>query len=283
MEPELVEATKTGRTEDVESLLRDNPGLNVNWADKADFSQLTALHVASLNGHGEVVKLLLAHPNIIVNVKDTFERTPFALGCANGRVPAVQLLLKDSRVNTTIHDKSNRTPLWAAAFGDHRGVIERFIASGRDLGDLGRKGRSYEDDQEYTVLEISRQKHWKVDVFRLLERFLKNPAQTRRDFRVRFGVLEELAAAELYALTVFLCDGLLQLKPAQALVPSGPAAAPTAAATRFFAMVSKLPMELQMILCHRVVGSKKQNIPHNDSEIAFQGLARSLLLPSQLP
>ena len=90
--------------------------------------------------------------------------------------------------------------------------------------------------------------------------------------RVKLGVLDELAA-EVYALTVFLCDDLLQLKPA-----SGPA---DAAATRFFAIVKRLPMELQMILCHHVVCSTKQNILRNDSNVAFKSLARLLLLDSQ--
>jgi len=39
-------------------------------------------------------------------------------------------------------------------------------------------------------------------------------------------------------------------------------------------------MELQMILCHRVVGSMKQNILSKDSEAAFKSLARILLLSS---
>jgi len=81
----------------------------------------------------------------------------------------------------------------------------------------------------------------------------------------RFGL-----AAKVFALTVFLCDGLLQPKP-PALI-SNPA-------VRFFTIASKLPMELQMILCHRVVGSMKQNILLKDSEAAFQSLARILLLP----
>ena len=44
-------------------------------------------------------------------------------------------------------------------------------------------------------------------------------------------------------------------------------------------IAAKLPMELQMILCHRAVGSMKQNILRKDSEAAFKSLARILLLP----
>ena len=115
-----------------------------------------------------------------------------------------------------------------------------------------------------TALEIASERN-KTEVVSLLERFIANPAQTRHELRVKLGMLDELAA-EVFALTVFLCDDLLQLKSA-----SNPAA------TRFFTIASKLPMELQMILCHRAVDSKKQNILRKNSESAFKSLARILL------
>ena len=107
----------------------------------------------------------------------------------------------------------------------------------------------------------------------LLERFTANAALTRYEIRMKLGVLDELAA-QVFALIVFLCDDLLQLKPALVTTTFNPAVA-----TRFFSIASKLPMELQMILCHRAVGSVKQSILHKDSEAAFKSLARILLLP----
>jgi len=103
--------------------------------------------------------------------------------------------------------------------------------------------------------------------------------------RVKLGVLDELAA-EVFALIIFLCEGLLQLKPGPNPIAALRffaifdflASNPTArAATRFFTIARKLPMELQMILCHYAVGSKKQNILRKDSEAAFKSLARILL------
>ena len=90
---------------------------------------------------------------------------------------------------------------------------------------------------------------------------------------MKLGFLDE-GAADHFALTIFLCDDLLQLKPV-----SNPAATPNpaASATRFFTITSKLPMDLQMVLCHRVVGSMRQNIFQKDSEAAFKSLARILL------
>ena len=101
----------------------------------------------------------------------------------------------------------------------------------------------------------------------LLERYTIDQAQTRHELRVKLGVLDELAV-EVFALTVFLCDELVQLE-----------AAPTtnSAAGRFFTLACKLPLELQMMLCHRAVGSMKENI-HKDSEAAFKSLTKSLLL-----
>jgi len=84
-------------------------------------------------------------------------------------------------------------------------------------------------------------------------------------------VLDEVAA-DIFALIVFLCDNLLQLKPA--LTTTTTAETNPTAASRFFAIASQLPMELQMVLSHRAVGS----ILLKDSEIAFKSLAGKLLL-----
>ena len=68
-------AAKSGRVEEVSALLKDNFGLDVNWGD---CKRWTALHHASEEGHAEVVKLLLAHPNINVNALDAFGESPFS-------------------------------------------------------------------------------------------------------------------------------------------------------------------------------------------------------------
>ena len=135
-----------------------------------------------------------------------------------------------------------------------------------EIWETSRTRKGHWDGEDYTALEIANGEK-KTKVVSLLERFIANPAPTRHELRVKLGVLDELAA-EVFALTVFLCDDFLQLKPAH---PAG------AAATRFFTISSKLPMELQMVLCHRAVGSMKQNILHKDSEVAFKSLASILL------
>jgi len=267
VEQYLNHAAREGRAEDVEALLRDNPDIDIN---SGDADGLTALHCASWKGHFEVVKYFLAHPAISVNAQSNLGVTPFLLLCAKGHVGVVRLLLKDPRVDVTLADNNGCTPLWRTSRRGESEVIEWLIASGRDLGNLNQKAIRWEDRKEYTALEIA-QYYKETKVASLLERFNTNPAQTRHELRVKLGVLDEVSA-DLFALTVFLCDDLLQVKPA----PSDPNPV-AAAALRFLAIATQLPMELQMVLCRRAVGSMKQNILHKDSEIAFKSLAKNIL------
>jgi len=69
---------------------------------------------------------------------------------------------------------------------------------------------------------------------RLLERFITSPVQTRHELRVKLGLLDEVAA-EVYAMNFFNSSHPL-------ITSSNPA-------IRFFVIASKLPMELQMMLC----------------------------------
>jgi hypothetical protein len=256
-----------GDVEDVLSILRDNPGLNINWCNE---NQWTALHRASHNGHVEVVKVLLTHPHININCKDKYGSTPLSYGCMNDRDSVVRVLLKDPRVDITMVDDDGCTPLWHAACEGHNNIIEWLIASGRDLGDIKNTKGEYLEAGSYTALEIAK-RNWKSEVVSLIERFLTNPSQTRHEIHVKLGLLDELSAS-VFALIVFVCDGLLQLKPVS--ITSLPAA-------RFFTIVTKLPMELQMILCNTVVGSTKQNILRKNSESAFINLVKTLHLSLQ--
>jgi len=107
-------------------------------------------------------------------------------------------------------------------------------------------------------------KQGKTEEVTLLERFKSDSAQTTHAMRVELGLLDELAV-EMFALVVFVSDGLLQIKDST----------PTPAA-RFFNIAAQLPLELQMVLCFRLAGSAKEIILGKDSEVAFKELATSL-------
>ena len=75
-------------------------------------------------------------------------------------------------------------------------------------------------------------KNWrKTVVATLLERFKENPVETRHDMRVELGFIDELAA-EMFALVVFVSDGLLQINDDTTPSP----------AARFFAIAAQLPL-----------------------------------------
>jgi hypothetical protein len=269
-EKQLCDAIYNGRFDEAETLVRDHPDLNVNWKNVSGW---TALHYASWYGHSEVVKLFLAHPAINVNVLTKAGSTPLLLSCSSGKVSVVQVLLKDPRVEITLADEGNCTPLWWAAGCGQEVVVEWLIACDRDLGDVKNIKGKHLGGKKCTALKIAREKG-ESKVMSLLERFLAKPESTRHQVRVKLGLSDALAA-EVFALTIFLCDDLLQFK---AIFVTHRRSATVTSIRRFFKMMSKLPMDVQMIICHRVVRSMKQNILRKDSESAFKSLARRLLL-----
>jgi len=109
--------------------------------------------------------------------------------------------------------------------------------------------------------------HRNTEVVALLRKFKSDSAQTRHAVRVELGLVDELAA-EMFALGVFVSDGLLKTKATG--VKAG------AKRTRFFNIVRQLPLELQMVMCFLKVESAKEIIPGRESEVAFKELARRL-------
>ena len=78
---------------------------------------------------------------------------------------------------------------------------------------------------------------------------------------------------ELFALVVFYSDGLLKLHPFETEKVKKKT-------KRFFAIAKQLPMELQMLLCHRGVGSHGYLITTRDSEVAFRNLTKGYVTSS---
>ena len=92
-------ASKDGRVEEVKEILRDHGAIiDVNQSTGEEDGCLVAIHFACMFGHDSIVSLLLAHPDIDVNIKNYMRSTPFLIACYNCRTSCVRLLLKDSRV-----------------------------------------------------------------------------------------------------------------------------------------------------------------------------------------
>jgi len=246
-------AVKEGDAQKVAELMKQDPGFDVNMLDEYG---VTLLHYACLGDSSPaVIPLLLAHPGIDVDVKNSYGQTPFYYAC-NGRPSCVREMLKDFRVKVNEPDKYGYTPLFWAARNGHLDVIRWWIVSEREM-DFGKPGEWKTDAVGVARLT------GKKEVVTLLERFKSDVAKTRFVMRVELGLLDGLAA-EMFALMVFVSDGLLQVKNT------------TTPAARFFRIIRSLPLELQMVLCFRLVGSGKDIIPGKESEMAFKSLARKL-------
>ena len=255
MEERLSEAVRNDKVEGVEEILRENPNLNV---DMRDGSGYTALYIACARGLDPIVSILLARRAIDVNLKDFLGFTPFMRACDNGRTSSVRLLLKDPRVLVNERDVDGETALLYAACYGLLDIIRWWIVSGREM-DLGEAG-----DGRADAIKAAK-KSGETAVVALLERFKKNPAETRHAMRVGLGLIDELAA-EMFAMVVFVSDGLMQVRATTTTTP----------AARYFSIATQLPLELQMVLCYRVAGVPKEIIPAMERETAFTNLAKRI-------
>ena len=200
MERTFYSAAKDGKVEEVKSILRKNPSLNVNWKNEGDLAR-TALSAACLNGHNSVVSILLAHPDIDPNLKNEGRDTPFMKACFRGYTSCVRLLLQDQRVKVNEPNNDGVTPLRWAAYCGHSDVRKLWIASGREMN-LGKPGDYWTD-----AIGVAKEEK-ETEVVSLLERFKSDPAKTRSDVRLELGIttgksLSQLISS-LHSVTTFL-------------------------------------------------------------------------------
>ena len=262
MEAQLIKAAKDGDAEEVKRLLgKKNPKLKGN-----KFINTGALHEACKKDHDEVVKVLLAHPDIDVNL-EIDHQTPLMISSYWPNPKCAALLLDDYRVEVNLPDGEDHNPVYHAGRSGSIKVLELMIASGRFL-DL--KVES-EREHEYPMDAISGVwEYCEADAVRLLKKFRKDPGGTTTELRKKLRCLHR-NPADAFAAVVFLSDGYLRLKSRTGKTGIQ--------AKTFFKIAQRLPMELQMLLCQRVYSSKKTSIPTKDTEAALMSLAQRLEPP----
>jgi len=118
----MLAAVESGDAKKVAEMIRQDPGFKVNMA--VDEHGTTLLHFAGQgNSRSAVIPLLLAHPDIDVNVKNKSGATPFYLACYHGYTSCVRGMVKDSRVKVNEPADDGETPLWCAAVNGPLDVI----------------------------------------------------------------------------------------------------------------------------------------------------------------
>ena len=100
------------------------------------YANESLLSNACMEGHYEVVELLLTHKNIDVNINDTYEGTsPLYGACKNGHEEVVRLLLSHPAIEVNQVNQVDKvrtdfgpTPLYTACLNGHNGVVRLLLA-----------------------------------------------------------------------------------------------------------------------------------------------------------
>jgi len=238
--------------DDLRTMLQTPHLVDVNQrVESGEHRDKTVLHLASYYGHSDIIKLLLSHPMIDVNLRCEGSLTPYLLACFSRRAEAAIELVKDPRVDLSPLDP-NDTLVCEAARAGLVEVVKWILATGRER-DITRKNKSY-------AMKVSAGNFSQAEIPQLLHRFRLDPGHTRHQLRMQLGLLDDLVA-ELQA-----CLSLLRLG---CIVPKSSCEKPTA---RFFAVARQLPAPLQLTLCHIVYDSAAGTV----SEQAMSGACKQV-------
>ena len=184
MEFELWRSVLIGDMEEVRRLLK-TPTIDVNWKNDRQedeyFKGTAALHhtFGTRNEDLVISKMLLAHPDIDVNIKTAEGDTPFMRMQSVDYVLIGQEFLKDARVNINqLTSEGKSTPCWRYQI-DHI-LLQIMIASGREL-EFGKPGDKLSDP--FVTAGQDDEK-----VISLLESYQKNPDDAVRRAREELGI-----------------------------------------------------------------------------------------------
>ena len=133
-------AAECGQQAVVEELLR--AGASVNLRSKTG---ATALRFASMNGHKEIVRSLLAH-GAMTDMGEG-QQTALMFAAVDGR-PAIVKLLLAAGANVNAKESHHMTALMWAAERGHVEIVQALLASNADV--------HAENIDGYTALDIAR-------------------------------------------------------------------------------------------------------------------------------
>jgi len=232
----------TSNVESFHAFLADGPGIN-----DVQHNAWGYLHFACRLGLPHLLARLLAVPGVDVNLVAYGGWTPLSFAAFNDHVDCVRLLIADPRTDwnivapnyprTLLHQARNQNSLdWLIAFHPLPLVLD------------------YQQLSNPSVRTDPRLAH-----------FLKCPIAVRHQNRLKLKVIDS-CAGELFAVIVLACDDYIRLCPATAEAGNAPLL------RRFLAMSRRMPLELQMTLAWRSVGSVREIITRAVSDPAFDSL-----------
>ena len=233
------------------------------------------LAVACENGHVETVRLLIWDKRFAINGAEGDDYTPLYLACSRGNQEIMMLLLTHTDIDVLAQGARNDVagllsmavsgnsmlmlPFFYIFFKKGENIAGRILAS--DLKALracfnvicSDYGLRDDPSRNQFVLSFA---SWEQDIPKeqLFEVIRRTKKKLLNDNRLTY-----------FALIIFISDRLLQIKnqvePTQQKL------------VRFLKIATQLPMELQMVLSHRVAESMGTNIFGREMELPFRQLA----------
>ena len=119
----LMLAAVNGHVEVVRTLL-EHPDIAVNAADPG---MITALMWATFHGHVEVVQALLERPDLAVNAADNHGRTALMVAAYKGSVELVWALLQQPDLAVNAADNDGKTALMVAVYWDRVEMVRALL------------------------------------------------------------------------------------------------------------------------------------------------------------
>jgi hypothetical protein len=261
LEERVFNACNVGDLDTLSGLLAENPDFDLSTRYG---ESLTLLHGACEPCLEHIIEYLLSLQGIDVNARDVTGLTPFSLCCLLDRPRSARLFLQDNRVDVLVKTNQDLSSVWIVTSPGSPKTLKEWIISGRPLETPGSmhmanalgnvKGiwerRGTERRATTFLFDLE-------EIMHILERFVCDPDEERHRLRMDCGWYRERAAG-FFAHVIFVSDGLLKAKPVGA---------------EFFSITSKLPMELQMMVCNRAAGTMRDVVATHDSDPAFKKLA----------
>jgi len=285
MENDLFDAFERNDEPGVMYLLHNHPEFDPNSRNIREGHLQTILMHACNHKMVSVVKFLMDKPQLDVNAQDSGGDTAIFHACQIGSVEIVKLLLINPNVKLDLysHDK-NHSPLWVASIarpanhgrrsGNHTHIVKLLIASGHPLGDFEHEIITTYHSADTLMDRLTRQSD--MPTIKLLENFLRDQDKTRFEVQMELGMTRPMAS-NLFGMVVFLCDGLVLVKDHSSTSQEINAMN----STKFFDVVQKFPMELQMMISNFAFGINEELIKAADREKGLKDVARSFLQERQ--
>lgn len=211
-----------------------------------------------------IFQLLLTHPRINPNQANAKGTTSLMglsrMGECLQRVNMMTCLLRDPRVDVNLTDTCGASAIWYACRNISMLFVKMILAS-RDRVDLDQPGKWNSSDRPCTAMMLA-YRHKGQEMFNLLTAYRSNPGEVRRRLCQELGWCT--SARDLFALIIFVCEGLLD---PQSDTPSA----------RFFRIAARLHLDLQMVLVNRCQGLAPTLVPLFDRRMGIERMAQFCL------